>query len=91
MNIVTRNNIIGVVIAAVVLFVLFSAPQRVRKYYPNDETHNTAATSKSRRNMHEACGVCHFEDGEYPIPETHLKRTRCYGCHSAKPAEGAEE
>lgn len=87
MNVVSRNNIIAAVIAIVVLTVLIMAPEKEGTYYPNDDTHNKAVASTTKRKMHEACGTCHFEGGEYPIPDTHVKRTRCYGCHAAQPLE----
>lgn len=86
----SRNNIIAAVIAITVLVVLFSAPDRVGKYYPADEVHLEARSSSSKRNRHEACGKCHFEGGEYPVPDNHVKRKRCYGCHAPQPEEGAE-
>jgi hypothetical protein len=85
-----KNNILAVIIAIAVLTVLFMAPEREITFYPADDTHLNAKNATTKRKMHEECGKCHFEGGEYPIPETHVKRTRCYGCHLPKPAEQPE-
>lgn len=86
-----KSNIIFALICIGVLTVLLMAPPKQGSYYPADEAHLNVAKISTKRNMHEECGKCHFEGGVRPIPETHKKRTRCYGCHTSKPAESAEK
>ncbi len=76
-----KKHLLAAVVATIVLTVLIMAPKRVRIPYPDTKEHRLARKNSSKRKRHEACGKCHFEGGEYPIPDTHIKRERCYGCH----------
>jgi hypothetical protein len=91
MSVVNKNNIIAFVIAVTVLTVLLMAPEKKGSYYPNDDVHINAVKATTKKLMHEECGKCHFEGGSNPVPDTHVKRQRCYGCHAAQPAEGEEK
>ncbi len=83
-----KKHVAFVLVMAAVLTVLLMAPEKKGSYYPADETHLNAVKATTKRDMHKECGKCHFKGGEYPIPDTHVKRTRCYGCHAPQPEPG---
>lgn len=82
-----KKNLIFIIISVAVLTILLMAPEKKGTYYPADEVHINAVKATTKRKMHEECGKCHFEGGEYPLPDSHVKRERCYGCHAQQPAE----
>jgi hypothetical protein len=85
-----KKNLIFLLIAVAVITVLLMAPDKEISYYPADEIHINAAKATNKKKMHEECGKCHLDGGENTLPDDHVKRERCYGCHTQQPAEEAE-
>jgi len=78
-----KANILFLLVAIIIITVLSLSPDRKGRFLPADEAHLTARKNSTNKLRHKECGKCHFEElnGKYPLPDSHKKRERCYGCH----------
>lgn len=75
----------GILLAlgAVILLVLWAAPDESTKRIPNDKIHHKfyeMIPKEGKKAAEQSCGECHNKDG-VPFPEKHPPKFRCLFCH----------
>lgn len=70
-------------IGAVILLVLWLAPEETTKRVPDDDIHHRfqeIVKTEGKKAAEKFCGECHNDAG-VPFPENHPPKFRCLFCH----------
>lgn len=74
-------NILFLLVAAAIIFVLVEAPDETTARLPMDDTHRQFQSGMSKKEAEKQCGQCHGAKGEAPLPPGHPPPYRCLFCH----------
>ena len=70
-------------IAAIIVAVLWAAPDETTKRVPDNDTHHrffALVAEEGKKAAEKYCGECHSEAG-IALPEDHPPKFRCLFCH----------